>query len=77
MFSEFSDKHGIHHEFSAPRTPQQNGVAKRKNRHVQEMARTMLNTHNLPKSLRAEAVHIACYTINRVYDQEGYKDYTL
>ena len=33
-FREFSDKRGIHHEFSAPRMPQQNGVKVRKKRHV-------------------------------------------
>ncbi|KAK0577488.1 hypothetical protein LWI29_033847 [Acer saccharum] len=35
---------GISHEFSAPRTPQQNGVVERKNRVLQEMARVMLNS---------------------------------
>ena len=39
----------INHNFSAPRTPQQNGVVERKNRTLQEMARTMLNENNLPK----------------------------
>lgn len=31
----FCDEHGISHEFSAPKTPQQNGVAERKNRTIQ------------------------------------------
>ena len=42
-FLEFFHSLGIKHEFSAPRTPQQNGVVERKNRVLQEMARTMLN----------------------------------
>jgi len=31
-FELFCEKHGIIHEFSSPRTPQQNGVVERKNR---------------------------------------------
>ncbi|KAK1605364.1 hypothetical protein QYE76_029037 [Lolium multiflorum] len=38
---EFVDDEGIKHEFSAPYTPQQNGVVERKNRTIIEMARTM------------------------------------
>jgi transposase InsO family protein len=34
--------HGIKRQLSIARTPQQNGVVKRKNRTTQEMARTML-----------------------------------
>ena len=30
-FDNFYNKHGIRHEFSAPKTPQQNGVVERKN----------------------------------------------
>ena len=36
-FEKYCDKYGIHHEFSAPKTPQQNGVAERKNRFLQEI----------------------------------------
>ena len=39
---------GIHHEFSAPNTPQQNGVAERKNKTIIEAARTILADSNLP-----------------------------
>ena len=35
--------------FSAPRTPQQNGVVERKNTTLQEMTRTILNENNIPK----------------------------
>ena len=41
-FSKFYEKMGILHNFFAPRTPQQNGVVKRKNRSLEELARTML-----------------------------------
>jgi len=42
-FEIFCEKHGIIYEFSSPRTPQQNGVVERKNRSLQEMARTMIH----------------------------------
>jgi len=48
-FERFCEKHGISHGFSAPRTPQQNGVVERKNRSLEELARTMLNESKLPK----------------------------
>ena len=49
MFLEFCNSNGITHNFSVPRTPQQNGVVERKNRTIQECARTMLCDSNLPK----------------------------
>jgi transposase InsO family protein len=39
---------GIKHEFSAPYTPQQNGVVERKNRTIIEMARAMLDEYKSP-----------------------------
>ncbi|KAH9725866.1 hypothetical protein KPL70_008032 [Citrus sinensis] len=65
-FEIFCNNLGIEHQFSSPRTPQQNGVVERKNRSIQEMARTMLNENALPKYFWAEAVNTACYVLNRV-----------
>ncbi|KAH9668310.1 Integrase catalytic domain-containing protein [Citrus sinensis] len=65
-FEIFCNDFGIEHQFSSPRTPQQNGVVERKNRSIQEMARTMLNENSLPKYFWAEAVNTACYVLNRV-----------
>nr|GEV53742.1 ribonuclease H-like domain-containing protein [Tanacetum cinerariifolium] len=48
-------------EFSVPRTPQQNGIAERKNKTIIEAARTMLADSLLPISFWAEAVNTACY----------------
>ena len=48
-FDEYCNDQGISHNFSAPRTPQQNGVVERRNRTLEEMARTMLCENNLPK----------------------------
>ncbi|GJT03870.1 putative ribonuclease H-like domain-containing protein [Tanacetum coccineum] len=60
------NKLGIKREFSVARTPQQNGVAERKNRTLIEAARTMLADSKLPTTFWAEAVNTACYVQNRV-----------
>ena len=65
-FEDYCNEHGIDHNFSAPRTLQQNGVVERKNRTLQEMTRTMLNENNLPKYFWVEAVNTSCYVLNRV-----------
>nr|GEV62952.1 hypothetical protein [Tanacetum cinerariifolium] len=57
---------GIKREFSVARTPQQNGVAKRKNRTLIEAARTMLADSLLPTTFWAETINTACYVQNRV-----------
>nr|GEW30560.1 retrovirus-related Pol polyprotein from transposon TNT 1-94 [Tanacetum cinerariifolium] len=49
QFGEFCNTNGITHNFSAPRTPQSNGVVEMKNRTLQEMSRTMLNEQSLPQ----------------------------
>ncbi|GJS06783.1 putative reverse transcriptase domain-containing protein [Tanacetum coccineum] len=59
--NEFCAKKGIKWEFSVARTPQQNGVAERKNRTVIEAARTMLADSLLPIPFWADAVNTACY----------------
>ena len=48
-FKSFYEDHGITHQFSSLRTPQQNGVVERKNRTLIEMARSMLCENGLPK----------------------------
>ncbi|KAD6453354.1 hypothetical protein E3N88_08059 [Mikania micrantha] len=57
---------GITRQFSAPRTPQQNGVAERRIRTLIEAARTMLSDAKLPITFWAEAVNTACYVQNRI-----------
>ena len=64
---EFLEEEGIKHEFSAPYTPQQNGVVERKNRTLIDMARTMLGEFKTPECFWTEAVNTACHAINRVY----------
>ncbi|KAH0751737.1 hypothetical protein KY285_004885 [Solanum tuberosum] len=60
----FCAENGIHHNFSAPRTPQQNGVVERKNRTLADIARTMIIESKIPQIFWAEAVNTACYVTN-------------
>nr|GEU30940.1 retrotransposon protein, putative, unclassified [Tanacetum cinerariifolium] len=56
---------GISHETSVTRSPQQNGVVKRRNHTLVEAARTMFIYVKAPLFLWAEAVATTCYTQNR------------
>jgi transposase InsO family protein len=64
---DFLDKEGMKHEFSTPYTPQQNGVAERKNRTLIEMARTMLDEYKTSNRFWAEAINTMCHATNRLY----------
>ncbi|GJX18614.1 putative ribonuclease H-like domain-containing protein [Tanacetum coccineum] len=64
--NEFCAKKGIKREFSMARTPQHNGVAKRKNKTLIEAARTMLADSLLPIPFWAEEVNTSYYVLNRV-----------
>ncbi|GJS99425.1 zinc finger, CCHC-type containing protein [Tanacetum coccineum] len=56
---------GIIHQTTAPYTPQQNGVAERKNRTLKEMVNSMLSYSGLSEGFWGEAMLIACYILNR------------
>ncbi|GJV73995.1 ribonuclease H-like domain-containing protein [Tanacetum coccineum] len=60
---ELCGEKGIKRDYSNPRTPQQNGVAERKNRTLIEAARTMLADSKLPTMFWTEAVSTACYEL--------------
>ena len=63
---DFCEKNGIIHEVSAPYTPQQNGLAARKNITLKEMMNFMLLSSSASNNLWGEAVLYACYILNRV-----------
>ncbi|CAH9132817.1 unnamed protein product [Cuscuta epithymum] len=65
VIRDFCDQNGTFHQLSAARTPQQNGVAERRNRTLKEAARTMIAESGLPIRYWAEAINTACYTQNR------------
>ncbi|GJW95583.1 retrovirus-related pol polyprotein from transposon TNT 1-94 [Tanacetum coccineum] len=58
------DEKRISQNFSYPYTPEQNGVAEKKNRTLIQAARTMLSRSVFPKQYWTEAVATACYTQN-------------
>ncbi|GJV48610.1 ribonuclease H-like domain-containing protein [Tanacetum coccineum] len=64
--NQFYEMKGILRQFSVDRTPQHNGVAKRRNKTLIEAAMTMLADSKLPTTFWAEAVNTACYVQNRV-----------
>nr|GEX06744.1 retrovirus-related Pol polyprotein from transposon TNT 1-94 [Tanacetum cinerariifolium] len=66
QFGEFCNANGITHNFSAPSTPQSNGVVERKNRTLQEISRTMLNEQSLPPKFWCNAVDTSTNILNRI-----------
>ncbi|RZB46408.1 Retrovirus-related Pol polyprotein from transposon TNT 1-94, partial [Glycine soja] len=65
IFINFCNDHGIKKELTVHHTPQQNGIAERKNITIVEMAQSMLQHKNLPKNLWAEVVSTTIYILNR------------
>ncbi|GJU75354.1 putative ribonuclease H-like domain-containing protein [Tanacetum coccineum] len=59
VMSESCEEKGIKKEFSAARTPQQNGVAEKRNRTLIEAARTMLVDSKLPTTFWAVDIRVA------------------
>ena len=59
-------EHGIHHRISCPYTPEQNGSAERKHRHIIETALSLLKNASLPEKFWDEAVSTATFLINRM-----------
>lgn len=66
QFDAFCEENGIVHQRTAPYTPQQNGLAERKNRTLVDMINSMLLNAKLPHNLWGEALLTACYIHNRI-----------
>jgi hypothetical protein len=64
-FSDFCIEAGIKREYTVPYNPQQNGVAKRKNRTIIEATKAMIHYESLPMIMWAEASMTAVYVQNR------------
>ncbi|KAK1644620.1 hypothetical protein QYE76_062425, partial [Lolium multiflorum] len=69
--NDFLSDEGIHHQYSAAYTPQQNGVAERKNRTLMDMARSMMAEYKSRYNFWAEAISTACHSSNRLYLRKG------
>jgi hypothetical protein len=64
-FNEYLKEHGIQRKYSCSYSPQQNGIAERKNKHIVEIVRAMLNEKNLPNYFWAEVVSTIVYITNQ------------
>ena len=65
-FQSFMLQHEILNQTLCVDTPSQNGITKRKNKHLLETAHTLLFKMNVFKHFQFEAVSIACFLINRI-----------
>ncbi|KAI0516541.1 hypothetical protein KFK09_009218 [Dendrobium nobile] len=65
-FWSYLAQHGINQQISCPYTPEQNGIAERKHRHLIELTRTLLHSASLPNSFWGDVVSTANYLINRL-----------
>ncbi|GJT31133.1 putative ribonuclease H-like domain-containing protein [Tanacetum coccineum] len=76
VMDDFCREKGIKREYSVAKTPQQNGMAERRNRTLIEAAKTMLADSKLPTTFWAEVVSTACYmcTSNENDEKDKYGD---
>ena len=65
-FQNYLQQKGIIHQRSCTYTPQQNGVVERKNRHLLDVARTLLIDSSVPSRFWVEALSTSVYLINRL-----------
>lgn len=64
-FNNFCDANGIQRQLTAAYTPQQNGVAERKNMTIMNMVRSMISEKRVPKTFWPEAVNWTIHILNR------------
>ena len=73
-FTIYLKEHKIRRQLTCPNTPQQNGVAEHKNRHLAETCRSMLYAKNVPGRFWVECMRTTAYIINRLPHQKlGFK----
>ncbi|CAM8965989.1 unnamed protein product [Rhodiola kirilowii] len=66
-FNSFCEEQGIKRQLTASYTPQQNGIAERRNRTILNMVRCLLNDRAVPKTFWPEAAKWTTYILNRSY----------
>ena len=64
--AKFLEMHDICAQYTMARTPQQNGVAKRRNCTLMDMIRSVLSNSSIPVSVWMYALRTAVYLLNRV-----------
>ncbi|XP_042988400.1 uncharacterized protein LOC122316031 isoform X3 [Carya illinoinensis] len=65
-FTTYLSNKGIVHQTSCSYTPQQNGVAERKNRHLLDVTRVLLLHMHVPKHFWSDGILTTCHLINRM-----------
>ena len=63
-FKKYCKENGIQQQFTVSHTPQQNGIAERKNRTLVECARSMLQGKHISNGFWEEAVNTVVYLKN-------------
>jgi transposase InsO family protein len=72
-FADICAQSGIIHECTAPYSPQQNGIAERKNRTLKEMMNAMLISSGMDQDMWGEAILTANYLLNKIPRKEKEK----
>ena len=65
-FVKFLQENGIVAQYTMPGSPDQNGMAKRRNQTLMDMVRSMRSNTKLPQYLWTETLKTAVYILNRV-----------
>jgi hypothetical protein len=66
VLNDFIQEKGIVHQSTCRDTPEQNGIAERKNKYLLEIVRVIMFSMNVPKYLWGDAPLIASYLVNRM-----------
>ena len=66
LFKAYYDENGIARQLTIPYTPQQNGVAERRNRTLLDMVRSIMVQANLSISFWGDALMTTTYILNRI-----------
>jgi transposase InsO family protein len=66
QFNQFCVSKGMIHQVSCPHTPQQNGVAERKHKHLVQCALALLSQSNLAMSYWSYAIFTVAHLINKL-----------
>lgn len=66
-FNKFCKDQGIRRQLTTAYTPQQNGVAERRNRTIMNMVRCLLSEKQMPKSFWPDAARWTAHVLNRSF----------
>ena len=69
-FNNFCIERGIKRYVSAPHTPKQNGITKRRNRSIMDSARTLMTERNIAIKYQKEAISTIVHILNQVQLQK-------